>query len=426
MRFCHNFSLCSLSLFLHATANCCNFLQVFECLLMPTQTLIGLMSGTSHDGVDAALVDISFARKRFQIQQRAFRSFPYSPPVRERLLRLSQGAPVDAGEIAQVNVLVGELFAKAARKLCQVAKISPDSVAAIGSHGHTIYHRPRQQPGPGSTLQIGEPAVIAAQTGITTVADFRPADVAMRGEGAPLVPYVHYFLFHQPQRSIAVHNIGGIANLTYLPVKQGLDGVLAFDTGPGNMVIDGTVQAVSDGKKLYDKDGRLARAGTAHTRLLSELLRHSYFRRQPPKSTGREEFGEAYIQQFLEKTKTLQLSAEDKVATATALTVESMARAYRHFVCPRGPLDEILLTGGGSLNPVLREQLAQALPQVQVRTLEEIGFESQALEALAFAVLAYATLHGMPSNVIGATGARRPVVLGKVVPGRNYRSTRLS
>ena len=382
------------------------------------------MSGTSHDGVDAALVDISFARKRFQIQQRAFRSFPYSRPVRERLLHLSQGTSIDAAEVAQVNVLVGALFAKAALTLCQVAKISPDSVAAIGSHGHTIYHQPHQRPGPGSTLQIGEPAVIAAQTGITTVADFRPADVAMGGEGAPLVPYVHYFLFHQPRRSIAVHNIGGIANLTYLPAQQGLDGVLAFDTGPGNMVIDGTVQSVSGGKKLYDKDGRLARAGMVHSCLLSELLRHPYFRRQPPKSTGREEFGEAYIQQFLEKVS--QLSAEDKVATATALTVESMARAYRDFVCPRGRLDEILLTGGGSLNPVVREQLAGALPEVAVRTLEEIGFEGQALEALAFAVLAYATLHGMPANVIGATGARSPVVLGKVVPGRNYRGTRLS
>lgn len=397
---------------------------------MPTQipigqTFIGLMSGTSHDGIDAVLVDISFARKRFQVQQRAFRSFPYSLPIRERLLRLSQGASVDAGEVAQVNVLVGELFAKAALRLCQAAKISPDSVAAIGSHGHTIYHQPRQRPGPGSTLQIGEPAVIAVQTGITTVADFRPADVAMKGEGAPLVPYVHYFLFHQPQTSVAVHNVGGIANLTYLPVKQGIDGVLAFDTGPGNMVIDGIVQAVSGGKKLYDKDGRLARAGTAHPRLLSELLRHPYFRRRPPKSTGREEFGEAFIQDFLQRAARLQLSAEDQVATATALTVESMARAYRHFVCPRGRLDEILLTGGGGLNPVLREQLAHALPEVRIRTLEEIGFESQALEALAFAVLAYATLHGMPSNVIGATGARRPVVLGKVVPGRNYHSTRL-
>ncbi len=390
---------------------------------MPTHTLIGLMSGTSHDGIDAVLVDISFARQRLQTHQRMFRAFPYTRPVRERLLRLSQGAAVPAAEVAQVNVLLGELFAKAALKLCQAAGLSCERVAAIGSHGHTIYHQPRQRPGPGSTLQIAEPAVIAARTGITTVADFRPADVAMGGEGAPLVPYVHYALFHQPRRSVAVHNIGGIANLSYLPAQHGLDGVLAFDTGPGNMVIDGVVQAVSKGKKLYDRGGRLARRGRVHQPLLAELLRHPYFRRRPPKSTGREEFGEPYIRDFLSRAS--RLSAEDQVATATALTVESMARAYRRFVCPQGGLDEIMLTGGGSLNPVLGECLARALPQVQIRRLEDLGFESQALEALAFAVLAYATLHGMPSNVLGATGARAPVVLGKVVPGRNYHTTRL-
>ncbi len=398
---------------------------------MPTQPpigqmFIGLMSGTSHDGIDAVLVDISFTRQRFQVQQRAFRSFPYSSTVRERLLSLSQGARIDAGEVAQVNVLLGQLFAKAALKVCRTAQVDPALITAIGSHGHTIYHRPRQRPGPGSTLQIGEPAVIAAMTGVTTVADFRPADIAMGGEGAPLVPYVHAFLFQQPRKSVSVHNIGGIANLTYLPASKGLDSVFAFDSGPGNMVMDGVVQAVSAGKKLYDKNGRLAQAGTAHSGLLAELLRHLYFRRRPPKSTGREEFGEAFIQDFLQRAARLGLSAEDQVATATALTVESMAGAYRNFVCPRGPLDEVLLTGGGGLNPVLREQLAHALPEVHVRTLEEIGFESQALEALAFAVLAYATLHGMPANVVGATGARSPVVLGKVVPGRNYHSTRLS
>ncbi len=391
---------------------------------MPTHTFIGLMSGTSHDGIDAALVDITFAHKRFQTRQRAFRAFPYTRPVRERLLRLSQGAAVQAGEVAQVNVLLGELFAKAALRLCQAAQVSCDRVVAIGSHGHTIYHQPRQRPGPGSTLQIGEPAVIAARTGITTVADFRPADVAMGGEGAPLAPYVHYLLFHQPQRSVAVHNIGGIANLSYLPAHAGLDGVLAFDTGPGNMVIDGVVQAVSGGKRLYDKEGRMARRGRVHKPLLAELLRHPYFRRRPPKSTGREEFGASYIRDFLSRAS--RLEAEDQVATATALTVESMARAYRTFVCRRGALDEIVLTGGGSLNPVLGEWLAEALPHIRVRTLEKLGFESQALEALAFAVLAYATLHGLPANVRGATGARAQVVLGKVVPGRNYRTTRIT
>lgn len=390
---------------------------------MPTQTLIGLMSGTSHDGIDAVLVDISFTRKRFHVHQRAFQSFPYSRTMRERLLRLSQGTVGGAGEVAQVNVLLGELFAKAALKVCRSAQVLPEQVAAIGSHGHTIYHRPRHKPG--SSLQIGEPAVIANHTGITTVADFRPADVAIGGEGAPLVPYVHYFLFHQPQKSLAVHNIGGIANVTCLPAGKGLEGVLAFDTGPGNVLIDGVVQAMSKGKYLYDKDGRFARVGTVHSQLLAELLRHPYFRRRPPKSTGREEFGAPFIEQFLHAASDLRLSQHDQVATATALTAESMAQAYRNFVCPRGPLNEVLLTGGGSLNPVLRDQFAQALPEVKVRTLEEVGFEGQALEALAFAVLAYATLHGMPSNVVGATGARATIVLGKVVPGQNYHSTRL-
>jgi anhydro-N-acetylmuramic acid kinase len=383
------------------------------------------MSGTSHDGIDAVLVDIELSRGRFRIHQQAFRTFPYSQAVRERLLRLSQGAALNAGELSQVNFLLGGLFAQAAVKLLRRARTLPQQITAIGSHGHTIYHRPRQNPGPGSTLQIGEPAVIAQRTGITTVADFRPADVAAGGEGAPLVPYAHYALFRHPSRSVAVHNIGGIANLTYLPAGKGAESLLAFDSGPGNMVIDGVVQAVSRGKKLYDHNGQLARAGTVHTGLLQDLLRHPYFVRRPPKSTGREEFGEPFIRNFLQRASRLHLSPADQVATVTMLTVESMARAYSHFVLPRGPLHEVLLTGGGRLNPALSEAFARALPMVRVRTLEEVGYDSKAQEAVAFAVLAYATLHGLPANVPSATGAREPVVIGKIIPGRNYRSTRL-
>ncbi len=393
---------------------------------MSTKTLIGLMSGTSHDGIDAGLVDIALERGRFRVRQRAFRTFSYPQTVRTRLLRLSQGALINAGELAQVNVVLGELFARAALRLCRVADIHPNQVAAIGSHGHTVYHQPRQKPAPGSTLQIGESAVLAIRTGITTVADFRPADVAAGGEGAPLVPYVHHALFHHPTRSVAVHNIGGIANLTYLPAGQGLEALRAFDTGPGNMVIDGVTQAVSGGKHLYDRNGRLAREGKIHVELLHRLLQHPYFTRRPPKSTGREEFGEAFIQAFLRQAAQLRLSPMDQVATATALTAESMARAYRHFILPRAPLDEVLLTGGGRLNPVLRETFAQALPGVHVRSVEDLGYNSKALEAIAFAVLAYATLHGLPANVPSATGATAPLILGKVIPGRNYRETKLS
>jgi len=384
------------------------------------------MSGTSHDGIDAALVDIGRARGRLQVRQRGFRTFPYPRALRERLLRLSQGATITAGEVSQVNFLLGELFARAALNLCATLGVAPARVDAIGSHGHTIYHRPRQRPGPGSTLQIAEPAVIAARTGVTTVADFRPADVAAGGEGAPLVPYVHHALFRRPDRAVAVHNIGGIANLTYLPAGRGAESLLAFDSGPGNMVMDGVTQAVSGGRRRYDRDGRLARGGTPHAALLADLLGHPYFTRRPPKSTGREEFGEPFVRAFLRRASRLRLSPADQVATATALTAESMARAYRDFILSRGPLDEVLLTGGGRLNPVLRAGFARALPGVRVRAVEDVGYDSKALEALAFAVLAYATLHGLPANVPGATGAREPRVIGKVVPGANYRGTHLA
>jgi anhydro-N-acetylmuramic acid kinase len=383
------------------------------------------MSGTSHDGIDAALVELSRSHGRLRVWQRGFRTFSYPRAVRERLLRLSQGATVNAGEVSQVNFLLGELFARAALRLCRIMEVTPAQVNAIGSHGHTIYHRPRQRPSPGSTLQIAEAAVIAGRTGITTVADFRPADVAAQGEGAPLVPYVHHALFQQSDRAVAVHNIGGIANLTYLPAGRGVESLLAFDSGPGNMVIDGVTQAVSGGKKLYDRNGQLARSGTVHTTLLADLLGHPYFTRRPPKSTGREEFGEPFICDFLRQASRLHLNAADQVATATALTAESMGRAYRKFVLSRGPLDEVLLTGGGRLNPVLRAWFARALPDVRVRAVEEVGYDSKALEAVAFAVLAYATLHGLPANVPGATGACEPRVVGKVVPGANYRGTRL-
>ena len=396
---------------------------------MSKRTLIGLMSGTSHDGIDAVLADIARTRGRFRIRQRAFRSFPYGRAVRARLLRLSQAADLGAGEVTQVNVLLGELFAGAALRLCRTAGVAPRDIDAVGSHGHTIYHRPRQRPGPGSTLQIGEPAVIASLTGITTVADFRPADVALGGEGAPLVPYVHACLFQRPDAAVAVHNVGGIANLTYLPATRGNGGpaeVVAFDTGPGNVVIDGVVHAVTDGRRTYDRNGRLGGTGSVHARLLRSLLRHAYFKRTPPKSTGREEFGGPFIDRFLQRAARLGLSAADQVATATALSADSMAGAYRDFILPRGGLAEIYVTGGGALNPTLLERFAARLPETRVRPLEDAGYDPQSLEALAFAVLAYATLHGLPSNVPSATGAGRPAVLGKIVPGRNYRNVRLS
>jgi len=384
------------------------------------------MSGTSHDGIDAALMEVSRNRGRLNLHPLCFRTYSYPRTVRERLLRLSQGAAVTAAEVSRMNFTLGGLFAGAVLGLCRAADTLPQEIDAVGSHGHTIYHRPREQNRVGSTLQIGEPAMIAQRTGITTVADFRPADIAGGGEGAPLVPYVHYWLFHHYQRSLAVHNIGGIANLTYLPAGKGLDGVIAFDSGPGNMIIDGVVQQVTQGRLLYDRDGRLARTGKVHARLLAETLRHPYLKRCPPKSTGREDFGEPFVQKFLARAKRLNLCSADIVATATAFTARSMALAYHNHILPRGSLAEVLLAGGGGRNSVLREMFAQQLPVVRVRTVEEVGYDSKALEALAFGMLAYATLCGLPANVPSATGAARPAVLGKVIPGNNYNGTRLS
>jgi anhydro-N-acetylmuramic acid kinase len=384
------------------------------------------MSGTSHDGIDAALMEVGRNRERLSLHPLCFRTYPYPRTVRERLLRLSQGGETTAAEVSQMNFTLGGLFAGAVLGLCRDAGTSPQEIDAIGSHGHTLYHRPREQNRVGSTLQIGEPAMITQRTGITTVADFRPADVAGGGEGAPLVPYVHYWLFHHRRCSLAVHNIGGIANLTYLPAGKGLAGVIAFDSGPGNMVIDGVVQQVTCGQLLYDRNGRLARSGKVHARLLAELLRHPYLKRRPPKSTGREEFGEPFVQRFLTRAKKLNLCPEDMVATATAFTAKSMALAYRDHIFPQGLLAEVLLTGGGGRNPVLREMFAQELPAVRVRTVEEVGYDSKALEALSFGVLAYATLCGLPSNVPSATGAAGPAILGKVIPGNNYNGTRLT
>jgi len=392
---------------------------------MQKRKVIGLMSGTSHDGVDAVLADIKRTRKTFAVDQRAFASYPYSRSFREKLLDLSQGASVGAAEVSRMNVLLGQHFARAVKKLCRMADVSLEEIDVIGSHGHTVYHRPKEQPGPGSTLQIGEPSVIANHTGITTVADFRPADVAVRGEGAPLVPFVHAALFQDTVRAIAIHNVGGIANLTYLPAKTSPLRVWAFDTGPGNVLIDGVVQKLTDGRLLFDRNGKIGKSGKIHRGFLAELLRNPYFGRRPPKSTGREEFGAAFIEAFLRRGSGLKMAVEDQVATATALTASTMAKAYEDQILPKGPLDDIFVSGGGARNKYLLNLFAELLPNISVQRLEETGFDSKALEALAFAILAYATLNGLPSNVPNATGAKECVVLGKISPGKNFRCAKL-
>jgi len=382
----------------------------------------GLMSGTSADGVDVAIVDID----RHGVRVLAFDTFAYPASLRWEILQLCRPETARLDRICHYNHLLGEVFADAVIRLCEKSGVPLGSVDLIGSHGQTIYHLPKggRHNGRviGSTLQIGEPSRIAQRTGITTVADFRPRDMAAGGEGAPLVPYADGVLFRDERLCRTVQNIGGIANLTFLPaqiknqkskVKLSL---LAFDTGPGNMVIDGMMRLITRGIRQYDRDGRLAAKGDVNEKLLQELLRHPFFRRRPPKSTGREQFGQQYCEWLYDKARREGLLPEDMVATATALTASSIARAYRKFL-PRVP-DEMILCGGGAHNVTLVRMLRQRLEGVRIRSMDEFGISVDAKEAVSFAILAYATIQGVPNNLPRVTGASEPVVLGKIVPGK--------
>ena len=348
----------------------------------------------------------------------AFDVFPYPPALRREILRLCRPESARLDNICHYNFVLGEVFADAIIKLCRKSSISLSSIDLVGSHGQTIYHNPRgrrySRTTIRSTLQIGEPSVIAHRTGITTVADFRPRDIAAGGEGAPLVPYADYFLFGHNRLSRAVQNIGGIANVTFLPRCCKQDDIIAFDTGPGNMVIDSIIRLISGGKKRFDLAGKMAAQGTVDKSLLNEMLRHPFLRRRPPKSTGREEFGDFFANRIYQQAAQKGLSDFCLVATLTAFTANSIARAYHQFL-PTMP-DEVILCGGGSHNDTLVEMLRSELPNAKMLSTRDFGISVDAKEAVSFAILAWATINGLTNNVPGATGADRPVVLGKIIP----------
>jgi len=379
--------------------------------------VIGLMSGTSADGIDAALVRVGRRRAGFVVRLAAFRHVAYPPAVRRRVRLAADGAPIGAAELATLGREVGERQAAAVVGLCRQARSSLAAIDLVGCHGHTLHHDPSRGH---VTMQIGEAALVAVRTGITTIADFRPADVAAGGEGAPLVPAAHAWMFRHPRRGRAVQNLGGIGNVTYLPPGSGLDGVVAFDTGPGNILMDALVRRLTRGRQWFDVDGRRARRGRVDDALLQTRLRHPYYRRRPPKSTGRELFDSAYVVAMLADGNRRRLTEDDLLATATALTAAACADAYRRFLAPRGPLGEVWVCGGGSANPTLLGMMRQRLPGVTVRTSDELGMPSRAVEAVAFAILAAATALGLPGNLPAATGSTRPLVLGKIGPGENY------
>jgi anhydro-N-acetylmuramic acid kinase len=382
-----------------------------------TWTVVGLMSGTSTDGIDAAVVRLLPHASRYTVQSSHFRTYPFAPALRRQLLAAAEGGPTPAAAFSRLNAALGEALAGAALRILADARVAPSRVDLIGSHGHTIFHGPPGAvEGLPSTWQIGEPCVIAARTGVTTVADFRPADIAHGGQGAPLVPYVHWLLFRHPRRGRVINNIGGIAHPTFLPARGGIDDIVAFDAGPGNMIIDAVTARLTNGRLRYDRDGALARRGRIDPTLLRELMRHPFLRRRPPKSTGREEFGAPVVDRLLAQARRRRLGDADIVATATAFTARALGDAYRRFLLPRGRIDEVYFCGGGSRNPALMDMLRQELSFARVGVIDELGINGDALEAVAFAVLALETARGRPTNVPAVTGATA-AILGKIVPG---------
>ena len=397
----------------------------------------GLMSGTSADGIDVAVVEITGLAWKTRVRLLTFQSVAYPPAVRRRILEIAGGAAVPASDISQMNFLLGELFAQACREVCRRARISMKRLVLIGSHGQTIYHQNRESSFCGkavrSTLQIGEPSVIAERTGITTVGDFRPADIAAGGKGAPLVPFFDYLLYRHPRRGRVVLNIGGIANITAIPARGGPHEVIAFDTGPGNMLIDALVNLATGGRKNFDPEGRLASQGSISESLLRRLMRLPYFQLPPPKTSGREQFGMDFLERyFLKEFVSSPKGFRDAIATATAFTAESIAYGIGRFILPKFSIQECFVSGGGVKNLFLMDQLRQRLTahcgsddsspndfsNIPIHPSDSIGVPSDGKEAMAFAVLAYHTLHRQPSNVCSATGALHRAILGKVAYGR--------
>ena len=392
--------------------------HLLRILEKPRRLIIGLMSGTSADGVDAALVEVAGSGMGTRARLIAFACLPYPPALKAEVLALCDAATGRVDQVCRMNALLGEWFAEAARRVVAGAGLRMTDVDLIGSHGQTVHHLPDPVEMHGyairATLQVGDPCVIAERTGVVTVGDFRVRDVAAGGQGAPLVPLVDFLLYRSETAGRAMLNVGGIANVTMLPVGCDLEDVYAFDLGPGNMVIDRLMARITEGRVAYDMGGEAARAGRVHPGLLSEMMRHPFFALCPPKSTGREAFGAAYADAFLARAREVGLPDADAVATATAFTAEAVADSLRRFV--RAPVGEMIVSGGGAHNETLMAFLRARLPGVTVRRIEEVGGDTEAKEALAFAILANETLAGGAGNVPRVTGASHPVVLGKIVP----------
>ena len=408
--------------------------------------VLGIMSGTSADGIDSALARISGAPPNLKIKLLGHVKQNFPPQIRKEILRVAEQNPLTPGEFSQLHARLGQVYAEAALNACKKLKISPRKVDLIGNHGQTIFHQGQPVNFLGaktaSTLQIGDGSTIAALTGITTVSNFRPADIALGGQGAPLVPYVDYLLWRDKTLGRVALNIGGIANLTVIPADAKPSDVLAFDTGPGNMLIDALVSHFTRGRHSYDKNAHLAAQGKLIPQLLQTLLNDSYLRQKPPKSTGREYFGAAYTKKNLTLGRRLHVKPNDLIRTVTIFTALSIVDALNRFVLPKTKIHQLIVSGGGANNPLLMAQLTALLApptharashsspvgaryvvpssspetysNIAVFPSSQFAVPTDAKEALAFAILAHETFHQRPSNLPSATGATKPAILGKI------------
>jgi anhydro-N-acetylmuramic acid kinase len=367
-----------------------------------SRRIIGIMSGTSLDAIDVAMVRIANHGLTATVKLEHFRSFPYPPKIRAVVRDLFDPKRARIDDICRYDFIVGEMFAAAVLRLLEETKIKAESVVIepdVDWIGHPIETR--------STFAIGQSAVIAERTGIITVGDLRVRDVAAGGQGAPLVPYFDWVLLRHKQRGRCIQNIGGIGNVTYIPPKARWEDVVAFDTGPGNMIIDELAWTATNGRQTYDIDGFLGASGTVHADLLERWMSDPYFAKLPPKTTGRELFGAQFARRILSETPDVPI--DDLIATATALTAETIARAYRDFIHPRGPVHEVMLAGGGAKNPTLVSMIRERMPKQKLLIYKA----SEAKEAMAMAMIANDSVVGLVTNVAGATGGR-PTVLGKI------------
>ncbi len=401
------------------------------------------MSGTSADAIDVALAGISGAPPNVSPKLVNRTSINFPKAIRTEILRVAEQQPITAGELGQLNFRLGEVFADAALTACKRFRITAKKIALIGSHGQTIFHQGQPVPYLGSptasTLQIGEPSIIAARTGVTTVADFRPADIALGGQGAPLVPYADYLLYRHPTMGRVSLNLGGIANITVLPAAAKPSQIFAFDTGPANMLIDALVSHFTRGRQRYDKDATIAQAGRAIPALLDELMKDPYLKIAPPKSTGREYYGRAYLKTLLSLARRHQAKPADTIRAATIFTALSVVDALHRFVLPKHKIHQLIISGGGARNPLILAQLTAALAassqaesltraqhaaphvrnkpassKIELLSSAQLGVPEDAKEAFAFALMAYETFHRRPANLPSATGARGAAILGKI------------